>query len=152
MSSFKEIAVWHFPSITCKWSWDEEQEKAFQRLKEALISAPVLACPDFTRRFVLQTDASSYGLGAVLTQHQEGGERVIAYASRTLNNGEKNYSATELECLAVVWGIQKMRGYLEGYAFTVVTDLLASEARGTIKTSREKAFRTTTIRFRCPVS
>jgi len=105
-----------------KWSWGEEQEEAFQRLKEALTSAPVLACPDFTRRFVLQTDASSYGLGAVLTQHQEDGERVIAYASRTLNNAERNYSATELECLAVVWGIRKMRGYLEGYAFTVVTD------------------------------
>jgi len=92
-----------------------------QQLKEAL-SAPVLACSDFTRRFVLQTDASSYGLGAVLTQHQEDGERVIAYASRTLNNAERNYSATELECLAIVWGIRKMRGYLESYAFTVVTD------------------------------
>jgi len=97
-----------------KWNWGEEQEKAFQQLKEVLTSAPVLACPDFTRRFVLQTDASSYGLEAVLIQHQEDGERVIAYASRTLNNAERNYSATELECLAVVWRIRKMRGYLEG--------------------------------------
>jgi len=84
-----------------KWNWGEEQEMAFQQLKEALTSAPVLACLDFTRRFVLQTDARSYGLGAVLTQHQEDGERVIAYASRILNNAERNYS-TELECLAVV--------------------------------------------------
>jgi len=103
-------------------TWGKEQEEAFKRLKEALISAPVLACSDFSRRFTLQTDASSRGLGAILTQYQENEERVIVYASRSLNEAEKNYSATELECLTVVWGIRKMRGYLEGYIFTVVTD------------------------------
>nr|XP_012234646.1 PREDICTED: uncharacterized protein K02A2.6-like [Linepithema humile] len=82
--------------------------------EKALTIAPVLACPDFAKPFVLQTDASTQGLGAVLTQNHEKGEQVIAYASRTLNPAEKNYSATELECLAVVWGIRKMRDYLEG--------------------------------------
>ena len=106
-----------------RWKWGTEEYDAFNRLKNALVSAPVLACPDFSRRFFLQTDASTSGLGAVLTQFlDDGGERVIAYASRTLSGAEKNYSATELECLAVVWGIRRMRSYLEGYAFTVITD------------------------------
>ena len=88
-----------------------------------MTTAPVLACPDFSRRFFLQTDASTSGLGAVLTQfHDDGAERVIAYASRTLNGAEKNYSATELECLAVVWGNRRMRNYLEGYSFTMITN------------------------------
>lgn len=102
--------------------WTAAEDDAFRRLKDALTAAPVLACPDFTLPFTLQTDASTQGLGAVLTQQLKEGERVIAYASRTLNPAEKNYSATELECLAVVWGIRRMRDYLEGYRFTVVTD------------------------------
>lgn len=124
VGNFSTIAT-PLTRLTCKgskWTWGPDEENAFHQLKQALVSAPVLACPDFTRRFTLQTDASSFGLGAVLTQQHPDGERVVAYASRTLNGAEKNYSATELECLAVVWGIRKMRGYLEGYAFTVLTD------------------------------
>jgi len=79
-----------------RFIWANEEKEAFERLKETLTTAPVLACPDFNRLFILQTDASAYGLGAVLTQNLEHGERVIAYASRTLNQAEKNYSATEL--------------------------------------------------------
>jgi len=105
-----------------RFIWANEEREAFERLKTTLTTAPVLACPDFNRPFILQTDASAYGLGAVLTQNLEQGERVIAYASRTLNQAEKNYSATELECLVVVWAIRRMRDYLEGYWFTVVTD------------------------------
>jgi len=104
-----------------RWQWGEAEERAFQQLKTALTTAPVLACLDFSRQFILQTDASNLGLGAILTQNSEG-ERVIAYTSRTLNSAEKNYSVTELECLAVVWGIRRMRDYLEGYKFMVITD------------------------------
>ncbi|KAL7286691.1 hypothetical protein TKK_0019074 [Trichogramma kaykai] len=71
---------------------------------------------------ILQTDTSNDGLGAVLTQNIDGKERVIASSSRTLNKAEKNYSATEKEYLAVKWGIWKMRDYLEGYHFVVITD------------------------------
>lgn len=108
-----------------RWQWGPEQQQSFEELKEKLTEAPVLACPDFTRQFILQTDASDIGLGAVLTQEQEGGERVISYASRHLQGAEKNYSATEKECLAIVWAVRKMRPYLEGYHFKIITDHLA---------------------------
>lgn len=107
------------------WKWGPEQQEAFSDLKAKLTEAPVLACPDFTKTFILQTDASNYGLGAVLTQELDNVERVIAYASRHLKQAEKNYSATEKECLAILWGIRHMRPYLEGYQFIVITDHLA---------------------------
>lgn len=105
-----------------RWKWGPEQEAAFQEIKRRLTEAPVLTCPDFTKPFVLQTDASDFGLGAALTQDSEGIERIIAYASRSLSDTEKKYSVTEKECLAIVWGIEKMRPYLEGYHFTILTD------------------------------
>lgn len=105
-----------------KWGWGDAQEKAFQALKEKLTSAPLLARPQFDYPFVLQTDASSTGVGAVLGQVIDSKEQVIAYASRTLTSAERKYSVTERECLAVVWAVQKFRPYIEGYSFTVVTD------------------------------
>lgn len=91
------------------WKLGDDHEQAFRTLKRKLTEAPVLACPDFAKTFILQTDASDFGLGAVLTQEFAEGERVIAYASRHLNAAERNYSATEKECLAIVWGVRKMR-------------------------------------------
>ncbi|XP_044316714.1 uncharacterized protein LOC123037923 [Drosophila rhopaloa] len=116
-----------------RWLWEEPQQLAFEDLKNKLTEAPVLACPDFTRKFQLQTDASDYGLGAVLTQQAEEGERVVAYASRRLVKSEENYSATEKECLAIVWAIRKLRCYLEGYRFDVITDHLALKWLNTIE-------------------
>jgi len=104
------------------WNWSDQQEEAFQKLKQTLGSAPILTCPDFQKTFFLQTDSSNFGLGAALFQKEGEKEKVIAYASRSLNAAEKNYSTTEKECLAVVWAIQKMRHYLEGYHFKVITD------------------------------
>lgn len=105
-----------------KFIWTNDCSKAFATLKNHLVSAPILNCPDFSLPFVLQTDASAFGIGAVLTQPHPDGERVICYASRSLSRNERNYSVTERECLAVLWAIEKLRGYLEGYHFSVITD------------------------------
>lgn len=104
------------------WCWNADCERSFKELKDCLVSAPVLSCPDFSLPFYVQTDASAYGIGAVLFQEHPDGEHVICYLSRSLTRSEKNYSVTERECLAVIYAVEKLRCYLEGYKFTVLTD------------------------------
>lgn len=105
------------------FQWTEKQQKAFEHLKERLISAPILRYPDFEQPFILYTDASGTGLGAVLSQKdKEGKEYVVAYASRSLNKHEQNYAVTDLECLAIVWAINYFQHYLGLLPFSVVTD------------------------------
>lgn len=105
-----------------KFVWSDQCEQAFKKIKNCLVSAPVLTCPDFNRPFTLQTDASGYGVAGVLSQNFDDGERVICYLSRSLTKAEKNYSSTERELLAIVWCIEKLRPYLEGSKFSVITD------------------------------
>ncbi|XP_057200295.1 retrovirus-related Pol polyprotein from transposon 297 [Triplophysa rosa] len=103
--------------------WTAECEEAFQFLKEKLISAPVLGYPDYSQPFLLQTDASGMGLGAVLVQVQDGVERVIAYASRGLSPPETRYPAHKLEFLALKWAVtDKFHDHLYGRKFSVLTD------------------------------
>ncbi|UYV79893.1 hypothetical protein LAZ67_18000997, partial [Cordylochernes scorpioides] len=105
-----------------KFFWSNEQEQSFQILKSAPTTDPVLGHFKEDAETLVHTDASGYGVGAVLTQLVEGKEKPIAYASRTLNAAERNYSTTERECLAVVWAIYKFKPYLFGKHFTVVSD------------------------------
>lgn len=89
-------------------AWSVDCQNAFDKLKQALLSAPILAYADFTQPFKLYTDASFDGLGAVLPQVQEGQERVIVYASRSLVGAERNdqnYSSFKLELLALKWAV-----------------------------------------------
>ena len=106
--------------------WDASCDQAFDTLKAALTSAPVLAYADFSKSFVVDVDASLHGLGAVLSQEINGQERVIAYASRGLSPSEKNmknYSSRKLELLALKWSVtEKFRSYLLGSRFVVRTD------------------------------
>eukprot|EP00741_Cyanophora_paradoxa_P023212 tig00021572_g22420.t1 len=90
-------------------------DRAFKELKELLGRDIILRFPDFSKPFILQTDASTYAIGAILSQADDKGvERPLAFISRTLLPAEMNYSATELECLAVVWAIKYWRHYLLG--------------------------------------
>ena len=91
-----------------KFIWTNECEQAFDKLKLALISKPILRQPDFNLDFILYTDASILGLGAILAQKDsDGKEYVCYYASRTLKPLEKHYGITEIECLAVLWAVNK---------------------------------------------
>ncbi|GFW84626.1 retrovirus-related Pol polyprotein from transposon 17.6 [Trichonephila clavipes] len=105
-----------------EFHWGPEEVEAFNSLKKALTSDPVLGMYDERASTEIHTDANGYGIGAVLVQIQNNVEKVIAYASRTLTKAEKNYSTTERECLAIVWATNKFRPYIFGKHFTVVTD------------------------------
>ena len=104
------------------FAWTDECQKAFEELKTKLTSAPVLAMPADEGQYYLDTDASYGSIGAVLSQMQQGHERVIAYASRTLNTPEKNYCVTRKELLAIVFYMKNFRQYLLGRKFVVRTD------------------------------
>ncbi|GJU10613.1 putative reverse transcriptase domain-containing protein [Tanacetum coccineum] len=98
--------------------WGEEQESAFQLLKQKLYEAPILALPEGNDNFVVYCDASLQGLGAVLMQQ----EKVIAYASRQLKPHEENYTTHDLELGAVIFALKIWRHYLYGTKCTVFTD------------------------------
>lgn len=103
--------------------WSSECEAAFVILKKALCGAPVLSNPNFGREFILQTDASDRGVGAVLSQVGEDKlERPVAYFSRKLLPREVKYSTIEKECLAIKLGVEAFRVYLLGRNFVIQTD------------------------------
>lgn len=106
-----------------KTQWTSQTQEAFQKLKDALTSAPVLRGVDFSKEFTLQTDASNVGIGAVLSQQWESGDQPVAFFSRKLIPRERNWAAMDKECLAIVEGIRHFAFYLTGVPFTVVTDL-----------------------------
>ena len=105
------------------FTWTEKQQEAFDTLRDKLMNPQVLAYADYHLPFKLHTDASTMGLGAVLCQHQDGQDRIVAYASRSLKTSERNYPAHKLEFLALQWAItDKFHDYLYGATFDVVTD------------------------------
>lgn len=103
-------------------SWTSEAQEAFEKIKVLITSAPVLASPDFSQPFYIQTDASDVGVGCVLFQKLDGVEHPVAFASRSLTKAERKYSPTERELIGIIFGIEKFRGYVEGTGFTVITD------------------------------
>jgi hypothetical protein len=104
------------------YQWTPDVEAAFQALKEALCAAPILAYPQPGGKFIVDTDASNVGVGGVLSQLQDGQERVISYYSKTLNKAERNYCVTRRELLAIVKCLQHLHKYLYGQEFYLRTD------------------------------
>lgn len=105
------------------WSWGEDQQRSFEKLKLALTSSPVLALFDPKKPTVLSTDASSFGIGAVLRQEQDNGQyKPVAYASRTMSETERRYAQIEKEGLAVVWGCERFRDFITGMKIMIETD------------------------------
>ena len=116
-----------------KWMWQQEQQLAFDLLKDRLCSGVVLVHPDFTERFFLHTDCSGFAIGAVLAQVIEGKERAVSYWSKTLNAQQRRYSATEREGLAMYEAVRHFRPYLSHDEFTLVTDHAALRYLTTFK-------------------
>jgi hypothetical protein len=102
--------------------WEDKAQTAFETLKSALTNPPILAMPTVDGQFTLDTDASDIAIGAVLSQDQNGVERVIAFASKGLSKTERNYSVTRRELLAIVYYLKYFRHYLVNVKFRVRTD------------------------------
>jgi RNase H-like domain found in reverse transcriptase len=108
-----------------KFHWSQEASKAFDQLRNCLISAPILTTPNFSEKFTIQCDASDRAIGAVLTQGEGKNERVVACMSKKFTGPQRKYAATEKECLAVLIAVKKFRQYVEGSKFQVITDCAA---------------------------
>jgi hypothetical protein len=124
-----------------KWKWSDKCQAAFETLKEKLTSSPVLALPDFTRPFEVQSDASDYAVGGVLMQDGH----PVAYESRKLQDREKNYPAHEKEMTGIIHCLRTWRHYLLGTQFIVKTDNVSStyfktQAKVTPKQARWQEF------------
>src|SRR6266498_4374791 len=114
------------------FEWTDQKQRTFKKIKKRMITASVVAHPNFDKPFILYTNVSGGGVKAVLHQKgDDGRERIIACVSRTYNEHEKKYPITEQECLAVVWDVKKFRQFLSVKPFKIVTDHMILE---TIKT------------------
>ena len=101
--------------------WNEEANHAYETLKVMVSNSPVLRLPNFEKMFILRTDASAVGIGAILLQEHEGHLHAVAYASKKLSHAQQAYSTVERECLAIVWAVEKFYKYLYGRLFTIQT-------------------------------
>jgi RNase H-like domain found in reverse transcriptase len=105
-----------------KFHWTCEHQTAFETLKMRLATAPILSIYDQETETIIDSDASGFGIGAVLSQIINGKERVIAYASRTLNISERRYSVTKSEFLAIIYALKQFRHYILASPFVLRTD------------------------------
>ena len=122
-----------------------ERVKAFNAIREHLTKAPILLIPDFKKPFKLYVDASMDGIGAALHQLQiikyMPVEGPICFISRQLKDSERRYGASQLECLCLVWALEKLHYYLDGSVFEVITDCTALKSLLNMKTPNRHMLR-----------
>ena len=122
-----------------QWNWNDKCETGFMNVKQALVKAPILGYPDFTKPFIVYTDASIDGLGAMLVQEQDfNGQtipHVLWYSGRSLNKHEKRYSITDLELTAVYYAVQQFHPYLQYNPVTFYTDHMSLKVLGEMQTT-----------------
>ena len=105
-----------------KFLWEEDCQRSFEKLKTHLTTAQIVRAPNWQLPFEVMCDASDFAIGAVLRQREEGKPYVVYYASKTLNEAQRNFSTTDKELLAVVYALDKFRAYLVGSDIIIFTD------------------------------
>ena len=143
MKNYAKMAAPLFALLKTKekseWKWLPKNQEAFIKLKEALISSPVLVEPDWSREFIVQTDFSGDAIGAVLVQlDEEGFEHPVAFTSRILRGNERKWPPRDGEALAIVHALTEWRQYIHGPRFKVQTDHESLEYLFEAKTISEK--------------
>ena len=135
------------------YHWTGHCQEAFEKLKAALVSPPILAYPDMTKSFKLFTDASATAVGALLTQVQNGEERAIQYLSHQLNPAQQRYAAIEREAYAIVWALAKLRHILLGSKFTILCDHqpLKSLLTGSMRNARLQRWAIAIAEYGAPI-
>ena len=124
-----------------KFVWDEDCQKSFEELKAYLTTTPIVRAPNWKLPFEVMCDASDLAIGAFLGQRKEGKPYVVYYASKTLNEAQRNYTTTEKELLAVVYALDKFRAYLVGSDIVIFTDYSSLKYLLTKKNSKARLFR-----------
>jgi transposase InsO family protein len=115
-------SLYHLTRNNVNFQWTEHEELILHEMKTYLASEPILRHPNFSFPFILRTDASIDGLGAVLSQVIDGEERIILYISRTVQPDEKNWSIQQLEALGIIWACETVRPYIIGTRVLIITD------------------------------
>lgn len=133
--------------------WSDEQTIAFNKLKGALVTEPILAYPDTSKPYILHTDASDRAVGAILTQEQDGRERVIAYLSHQLSSTQRRWAAIEREAYAVIYALDHLKCYLWGADFEIFTDHkpLTSLFRAEIRNTKVQRWAIQISEFSAPI-
>ena len=124
IKDFSKIAKTFYKMLEkdVKFAWVEGCQKSFEELKSHLTTAPIVRAPNWKLPFEVMCDASYLAIGAVLGQREDGKPHIFYYASKTLNEAQRNYTTTEKELLAVVYALDKFRAYLVGSDIVIFTD------------------------------